>query len=109
MIRKITIDPVLNGFIATVGCQRLVFNEVSQLTFALEGYLKDPDKVEKIYRDKALNAKHMFEERAPEPCPPQTTANLGSVLRDAGVSQCCGSAELGSYGTVATPTNQCAR
>lgn len=54
---NINIKPVLNGWVAEVGCQTLVFNDMSVLLEELESYLKDPIGTENSYRENAVNCK----------------------------------------------------
>lgn len=53
--REIKIRPVLNGFIVQVGCQTVVFDNISAMTSAIERYYKDPGAVEKEFVARALN------------------------------------------------------
>lgn len=55
MIREITITPVLNGFVCKVGCQKVVFESVSEMARNLEAYYKNPEAVEKEFLAKAVN------------------------------------------------------
>lgn len=55
MIRPITIKPVLNGFIATVGCQEVVFPSLAALVAGVSEFYTDPAGTEKRYRDSAVN------------------------------------------------------
>lgn len=55
MIREIKIKAALNGYIATVGCQTLVFNERAVMLKELDAYLEKPDETEKRYREQAVN------------------------------------------------------
>lgn len=55
---NVMIKPALNGWQVEVGCQTLVFNDMSTLLKELEKYLKDPEGVEKHYRENAINSKH---------------------------------------------------
>ena len=57
-MKQITINAAMNGFIAKVGCQTLVFQSVDLLCEELKRYLKDPNVVEKEYIDKSINTKH---------------------------------------------------
>ena len=60
MLRDVKIVSVLNGWIVTVGCQRVVFNDMESMLGEIRKYLKDPCSAEKSYRN-AVNAKHTFE------------------------------------------------
>jgi len=61
MIRDILITTVLNGWIVTVGCQRVVFNDEDAMLREISRYLHDPVAIETIYRTSAINAKHTFQ------------------------------------------------
>ena len=58
MIRPISITAVANGWTVAVGCQTLVFTDVTALATELVAYLRDPDAVEKRYLENAINIKH---------------------------------------------------
>lgn len=51
----ITIEPVLNGFIVTVGCQRVVFTTLTTMLTEIVRYQASPQEVEKEYISNALN------------------------------------------------------
>lgn len=55
MIREIKIKAVLNGYVANVGCQTLVFGTRAELIKELDGYLEKPEETEKRYRETAVN------------------------------------------------------
>ena len=55
MTRPITIEPVLNGFVVQVGCQRVVFNNINELCDNLRAYYRDPRTMEKAFIEKRLN------------------------------------------------------
>jgi hypothetical protein len=50
--RKITIEPVLNGYMVQVGCQTLAFHDRGKLVCELDRYLESPAKVEVEYLGK---------------------------------------------------------
>jgi len=54
-MKRVTIRPVLNGFIAEVGCQTLVFKDIQTVAEELIRYWKDPKAVEKEYLKNAVN------------------------------------------------------
>jgi len=54
-IKKITIRPVLNGFVVTVGCQEVVFMEIETLVKELIRYHKNPRAVEEEYLQNPVN------------------------------------------------------
>lgn len=41
--RGFSVDVVANGFIASIGCQRLVFKTMEEVAEAVADYAKDPD------------------------------------------------------------------
>lgn len=55
MTRDINIHPVLNGFIVTVGCQSVVFDNVDKLIEELREYCLKPEVTEKRYTGFAIN------------------------------------------------------
>jgi len=64
---------VLNGFIATVGCQRVVYNTKEALMKDFEEYIDDPIAKERNMQENSLNSKVFAaggdagrNERAPE-------------------------------------------
>jgi len=73
MLRNITIKPVLNGFVAQVGCQQLAYTSVDKLVLDVGAYLRDPEATEKrILKEEGFNAKHTLgvgEALAPYPPP----------------------------------------
>lgn len=46
MVRAITIEPVLNGFVCRVGCQTVVVKSVDELTIHIHNYYSKPDEYE---------------------------------------------------------------
>ena len=48
-MRQITINAALNGFIANVGCQTLVFGTVEEMLRELKGYIENPSMTERRY------------------------------------------------------------
>ena len=58
MFRPIAITAVLNGWIVTVGCQTVVYQERDHLTRDLDSYLRDPDATEARILKGAVNAAH---------------------------------------------------
>lgn len=53
--RPITINPVLNGFVVTVGCQTVVIDSIDRLSNEINRYYKNPEATEKDYQSKAVN------------------------------------------------------
>lgn len=80
MIRRIQIEPALNGFVCQIGCQTVVFTSVDSLLEHLGDYLRDPEATEKYFIAKAgFNARHTLTSARPdlpnEPhCPPPTNS-----------------------------------
>lgn len=83
MSYKIAIEPVLNGFIARVGCQTLAYQSASSLLADLGRYLDNPHATEKEFRAHALNRRLLLEPQPGcDPAPPPETSprNLGNAL-----------------------------
>lgn len=57
MNRPVNISIVLNGYVAQVGCQTLVFNDLDCLLNNLKCYLQDPAKAEREFLIGAKNRK----------------------------------------------------
>lgn len=55
MMKEITIQPVLNGYLCHVGCQRVVFTDRKTLLASLNEYLDTPEAVEKRFLEQAVN------------------------------------------------------
>ena len=80
MIRDITIHAVLNGFEVKVGCQTVVFTDITEMLKEIKRYLKNPETVEKEYLEKALNAKHIVPQNPAPTAPfPYTTTDSTSA------------------------------
>lgn len=58
MIRPISIEAVLGGFIVRVGCQTVVFRTRAELLNHLDSYLQYPEQVEAKFVASAENARH---------------------------------------------------
>ena len=54
-MKDVLISPVLNGWIVTVGCSKVVFTQKMVLLAELDRYMGNPDEVEKEYMEKAVN------------------------------------------------------
>jgi uncharacterized protein with von Willebrand factor type A (vWA) domain len=54
-MREIKIRGIFNGWIVTVGCKELGFNNLSTMLSEIKRYIDDPVKVEKEYLEKDLN------------------------------------------------------
>ena len=54
--RDVRIETVLNGWVVRVGCQTLVFKELTSLLKDLEAYLTNPEAAETAYQENAVNA-----------------------------------------------------
>ena len=48
-MNAVTIKFALNGFVARIGCQRVVFTDREKMLAELEAYLKNPEEVRKKY------------------------------------------------------------
>lgn len=68
MTRTIKIEPVLNGYIVTVGCQRVVFDNPTALAMKLQRYLMEPEAMEREYMTQSIN-RDLLLPRPPEPVP----------------------------------------
>lgn len=66
MIRDLIIQPVLNGYVVTIGCQKVVFTDPRILGDEVTRYYKDPETVEKEYILKSVNK--MMDQTASPPC-----------------------------------------
>jgi hypothetical protein len=55
MVRSITINPVLNGWVCQVGCQTVVFTDLIKMTAEIGNYYRNPEALEKIYIENAVN------------------------------------------------------
>jgi hypothetical protein len=58
MFRPITINAVLNGWIVTVGCQTVVYQDRNQLVTDLDAYMRDPDATEARFLHTSVNQGH---------------------------------------------------
>lgn len=54
--RELIIQPVLNGFVLIVGCQRVVFPNAAAMCGEISAYYTDPLKTEIRFRKDAVNA-----------------------------------------------------
>ena len=80
MTREIIIQPVLNGYVCVVGCQRVAFTDKQTMLEQLSEYLDKPDEVEQRYIERAVNK---MGPAVPQPCSPtdgcETSAPTPSV------------------------------
>ena len=76
MTREITIQPVLNGYICIVGCQRVVFQDRNQMLSEIGKYLAKPDDTEKRYVKEAVNKMPDTPQAIcpPPACPPDSAS-----------------------------------
>jgi hypothetical protein len=74
-MREITIKPVLNGYIVTVGCQKVVFDCKDCLLQKLSEYLDHPEAVEQEFLKDALNPMPVM----PAPEPPCLPVGYGGL------------------------------
>lgn len=76
MIRTLTIETILNGYIVTAGCQRLAYTSAKDMLEDIRYYLDDPEKTEKRILANAINRKHVqglggiLATSNDPPCPP---------------------------------------
>jgi hypothetical protein len=54
-MKRVIIDPVLNGFLVTVGCSQVVSMNIDHLCSELKRYQANPELVEKEYMEWAIN------------------------------------------------------
>jgi hypothetical protein len=47
--REFSVKPVINGFVATIGCSKVVFTDAASLSVAICSYLVDPAAAEKDF------------------------------------------------------------
>lgn len=76
MFRPISITAVLNGWIVTVGCQTVVYQDRNQLTSDLDAYLKDPDATEARVLRTAVNQTHTLGVGGGIAAPPPATMSV---------------------------------
>lgn len=55
-MHDVTIKFALNGFVARIGCQRIVFTDREKMLAELEAYLKNPDEAEKKYLHNSMHS-----------------------------------------------------
>lgn len=53
--RNINIEPVLNGFVVHVGCQRVVITSVDELSHKIGAYYRNPTAMEEAYLKSKVN------------------------------------------------------
>ena len=54
-MRPLTIRPVVNGWVVSVGCQDAVFTNIEHMLGELRRYILNPDLIEKEYLDNSVN------------------------------------------------------
>jgi len=54
-MRNISISPVLNGWVAKIGCQTVCFTDKTEMIGYLSAYIDDPEGVEKSFLMHAVN------------------------------------------------------
>lgn len=72
MLRPITINPVLNGFVVQFGCQQLAYTDTTKMLGDIGDYLREPEETEKkILKEECFNRRHTLgvDTLAPAPCP----------------------------------------
>lgn len=62
-MKDIHIHPVLNGFIVTVGCQQIVYNNRHVLVSDLAEYFADPKATEERILKESINRDHTMPTR----------------------------------------------
>lgn len=67
--RSLIIEPVLNGFIVQVGCQRVVFDSPAKLGAHITEYYTNPSKVEHDFIKNKVNNTMSPTVEGPEPTP----------------------------------------
>lgn len=83
MLRRISIEPCLNGFIVNVGCQVLAYTSIDKLIFDLNQYLRKPEETEKrIVEEEGINKRHTLNE-------PFNAANGAAELHRASQMTAC--------------------
>ena len=57
-MKDIKIYPVLNGFVVKVGCQKIVFTSLAELTKELKRYYgaKNPSEIDKDWEENSINS-----------------------------------------------------
>lgn len=71
--RNFNVEVLTNGFLVTVGCQRLIFKTLIELANVLKEYWENPRSVEKKY----LNCSFRMDSQVPPPTTTSdTTANI---------------------------------
>lgn len=81
MTRDITIKPLLNGFVARVGCQEICFTDKQTMLTALSEYYDNPDAVEERFLKRAINR---LTPPVPETCQSEGPVNItGQTAREA--------------------------
>ena len=77
MIRAFEVRPVLNGYIVSIGCQKLVYNDREALVGVIDMYLKAPEEVEKTILRTSCNAEFILPEEAPPTGPDHPRGMIG--------------------------------
>ena len=72
-MRDVKITAVLNGWIAKVGCQTLVYNDKKALLHDLGTYMADPKGTEKAFIKNAVNKRLIANMPTDEPRPAPAT------------------------------------
>ncbi len=79
MFRPISITAVLNGWVVTVGCQTVVYQERNQLVSDIDAYLKDPDATELRFLKSSVNQLHTANGPLQPPQTPQMAGGGASM------------------------------
>lgn len=79
MLRPITINPVLNGFVVQFGCQQLAYTNTTKMLGDLGDYLREPEETEKkLLKEECFNRRHTLgvDTLQPAPCPDEAPLGL---------------------------------
>jgi|GEM_PF-3554782 len=79
MLRPITINPVLNGFVVQFGCQQLAYTDTTKMLGDLGDYLREPEETEKkLLKEECFNRRHTLgvDTLQPAPCPGEAPRGL---------------------------------
>lgn len=75
--KSMTIRPVLNGFIVTVGCQTVVVTSTTRLAREIERYYNCPKEVEEEYLKDAVNK--YIDQPIPAMQPAYISTGIGTI------------------------------
>lgn len=98
MLRPITINPVLNGFVVQFGCQQLAYTNTTKMLGDIGDYLREPEETEKkILKEECFNRRHTLgvDTLAPAPCPDMPVVANAAFDPGATTGQAIGAAAQG--------------